>query len=511
MKISIDGSGRVCEVREGETLLSALARGGVVISAPCGGQGTCGKCTVKLLEGSVSSAASGRTPEAGEIISACRVIPRADTRIALLGNDRIPGNWTDGKNGAGEAGFSTKPGRAGLALDIGTTTVSARLIDLTTGGAVDTISLLNDQRVFGADVMSRINAARQGRTPELFSRINRQTRGIFADLLAKHGPAAIEKLVVSGNTTMLHLFAGVDPSGMGEAPFSPVFLREREFSGAELFLPAGRTLLLPSISAFLGGDVTAGLAALNILEEEGPALLLDIGTNGEMALFHRGHLFCCSTAAGPAFEGAEISCGTGSVRGAVNRVSLSGGAVHFTVIGGEEPDGANPNGVKPAAPRGICGSGLIDAIALMRKTGIIDESGAFQADAGAEFTITPGISITQRDVRQFQLAKSAILSGIRILCRNAGLGLDEVKRVFIAGGLGFFIDPQNAVVAGLLPVEFPDRIVQCGNVSLRGAALCLTDGDFLSNCRNIIENCRVADLASDPAFTDEFMENMSFP
>jgi uncharacterized 2Fe-2S/4Fe-4S cluster protein (DUF4445 family) len=389
------------------------------------------------------------------------------------------------------------PLHAGVALDIGTTTLSAALVDPDTARMLETYSVLNDQRIFGADVMNRIGAARNGKTAELFNLINRQTEGILRYFTGKWGLPKIETLSVSGNTTMLHLFTNTDPSGMGEVPFTPVFIDEKTMPGGELSLSAERVTLLPSISAFIGSDIVAGLAAIDILKAGDNSLMIDIGTNGEMALLHDGRIYCCSTAAGPAFEGAEISCGTGSIPGAINKIELAGGKVSFTTIGN-------------LPPLGICGCGLVDAIALMRSADIIDETGALSDDYAEGFTVTEGISIVNRDVRQYQLAKSAIMSGIRILCKNAGIDVGEVRRVSIAGGLGFFIDKQNAVTAGLLPPSFLDRIDSCGNLSLRGAVKCLTEPGFLSNCKKITEKSVNIELAADPDFMEEFAGNMLF-
>jgi uncharacterized 2Fe-2S/4Fe-4S cluster protein (DUF4445 family) len=296
---------------------------------------------------------------------------------------------------------------------------------------------------------------------------------------------------------MLHLFANTDPSAMGEVPFTPVFLEQKELRGAELALSADRVILLPSIAAYVGSDIVSGLAYLDVLREEKPGILIDIGTNGEMALFNRGQILCCSTAAGPAFEGAEISCGIGSVRGAVNKVEMKEGRLGFTTIGG-------------APVRGICGSGLIDAVAIMLDEEVIEESGAFAGDGSRGFTITGGVTLINRDVRQVQLAKSAIMSGITLLCKNAGLGLGEIEKVYIAGGLGFFIDKRNAVRIGLLPGEFLDKIEVSGNLSLKGAERSLGDPAFLQRCGTIIAKSRFFELASDPLFMDVFTENMLF-
>ena len=306
----------------------------------------------------------------------------------------------------------------------------------------------------------------------------------------------MERLTVSGNTTMLHLFLNTDPSGMGEVPFSPVFLEEREMKGETLPLSAANVTLLPSISSFVGADITAGLAVLDILNAPGPSLLIDIGTNGEIALFNRRNILCCSTAAGPCFEGAEISCGMGGVSGAISGVEISGDSVRVTTIGN-------------LPPAGICGSGLIDAVAVMLRKKVIDETG-FMNVGSSGYALAPGVSTIDKDIRQFQLAKSAILSGIKILCKNGGLKTGEIENVYVAGGFGFFINKKNAVYSGLFPREFTDRLSICGNLSLQGAEGFFAEKDFMERCKKLITSCSVIELSADPAFMDEFAENMLF-
>jgi uncharacterized 2Fe-2S/4Fe-4S cluster protein (DUF4445 family) len=494
MKIRIENNDFAFDAGAGETILLACARAGVILSAPCGGRNRCGKCRVHLLEGQVS----GVLPDAKGYVRACRAIPLSDITIALPGNGEFLCNEVTGLALAA----THAPARPAVALDIGTTTLSARLIDLDSSLVLDTISELNDQRAFGADVMSRIGAARNGKTDELFTLINRQTQRILGSFQKRWGLSRIEKLSVSGNTTMMHLFLNVDPSGMGALPFTPVFLEERELKGEALSLPVESVAVLPSIAAFIGADITAGLAVLDILDSPGPSFFVDIGTNGEMAIAHNGTLFCCSTAAGPAFEGAEISCGVGGVKGAISRVEAAADA-------SASADALSLGTIGNVPPIGICGSGLIDTVAVMLKQEIIDETGYMAGDK-KEFPLAPGISITARDIRQFQLAKSAILSGARILCKNAGLRPADIKNVFIAGGFGFFINKQNAIAAGIFPEEFLDAITICGNLSLQGAEENLRTEGFLSRCKEIIGKCRVIELASDPAFMDEFAENMLF-
>jgi len=491
----------------------ACARGGVILSAPCGGRGRCGKCKVRLLEGRVKNLTSGGPDENG-YVSACSAVPVSDITVAYNGNMEISSDEGQTAGDAAAAGRPYCPARAGVAIDIGTTTVSCKLIDLDSMLVLDTVSQLNDQRVFGADVMSRIGAAKNGGTGELFALINRQTRRILRFFMERYNIPKIEKLVVSGNTVMLHLFLNVNPRGMGQLPFTSVFLEEKEIEGKDLSLPAERITVLPSVSAFIGGDITAGLAVLDILNIPSPAMLVDIGTNGEMALVNRGTVYCCSTAAGPAFEGAEISCGVGGIRGAISAVADTSVA-DTSVADTSVADNAAESGVSitvigNVAPVGICGSGLIDAVALMLKRGIIDETG-FMAGSEKGFYLAPGISINNRDIRQFQLAKSAILTGIRLLCKNAGLETEDIKNVFIAGGLGFFINRQNAANAGLFPEDFPEKLSVCGNLSLQGAEEGLHNKNFINKCKDIIGRCKVIKLAADPSFTDAFTENLLFP
>jgi uncharacterized 2Fe-2S/4Fe-4S cluster protein (DUF4445 family) len=534
MRIAIAGQSRSCKARPDETILAALTRSGITLSAPCGGRGICGKCRITLIEGRVrvsgaadaeqcvlpylqaESSAAGTRPG----FAACRGRALSDITVELP-DESAPAD-TEGR--AGLSGLRKgRIRRAGVGVDIGTTTVSAELVDLDTGESLETVSDFNAQRNFGADIMSRINAARQGKTEELFSVINGQIESILQDFIQNWVLAGLERCHVSGNTTMLHFFTGTDPSGMGEAPFTPVFLAERNYTGRELSLSADQITVLPGVSAFVGADIVSGLACVDILKAKDTTFLVDIGTNGEMALFRcgsgtGGRLFCCSTAAGPCFEGAEISCGMSARKGAIDRIALkdeklfprsfSSGPLVYTTLGHVEA-------------RGICGTGLVDGMAALKKLSAMDETGALE-DRYAEngFPITERIVITQKDIRCFQLAKSAILSGIAILCKRAGLTAAEVGTIYIAGGFGFFIDRDNAAAAGLLPREFAfpadsgpsgtGKIAVCGNTSLRGTVQSLIDPDFLQCCRNIIARSEVIDLAADPDFAETFAENMYF-
>jgi len=460
VEIRIENSSVICNSLAGESVLIACKRCGYYISAPCGGEKRCGKCKVKLLEGQVT----GDTPDENGKVRACCAVPLTDITIAC-GKELFPsGGEILSFGGNTASGFTKAPVRAAAAIDIGTTTVSAQLVDLDTAQVIDTVSQLNDQRVCGADVMSRISCAKKNGTQELFLLINRQTEKILKTFIERFNIPKIEKLSVSGNTVMLHLFLNTDPSGMGKLPFTPVFLQERTLKGTELSLPAETVFVLPSVSAFIGADTVSALASLDILNKDGPSFFIDLGTNAEMALINRGNILCCSAAAGPAFENAENS---------------------------------------------LSGCALIDAVCEMLVKGIIDETGLFKKPHKDFFTDS-GISVTAKDILNFQLAKSAILCGIKILLKKENLAASEIKNVFIAGGFGFFLNKQNAVTSGLFPKEFLVKISSCANMSLKGAVESLSDNNFAEKCKNIIKKCAVIDLARDPSFHDEFAANMLF-
>lgn len=361
-----------------------------------------------------------------------------------------------------------------VGIDIGTTTIQAQLVNLDKCKIIKTFSVFNDQRVFGADVISRISASQNGKLNELFTAINNQVEKILRQFKSEHNIFKIERCAVSGNTTMLHLFCRADPSAIGYAPYTPEFLEERNFNGAEISLSSDKIILLPGISAFIGADIVSGLTYIDILNKKSVTLFIDIGTNGEMALYTEDNkkIICCSTAAGPCFEEAQINCG-------------------------------------------LSASDFINAIAEMKQKKIIDETGALNDKyANKGFPIKDGGIITQKNVREFQLAKSAIYSGIKTLCRTARVELENINEVYIAGGLGEFLNLENSAEVKLLPREFAGKTAAkvniCGNTSLKGAVQSLTDSAFLPRCREIITCAQTIDLASDRYFTAAFEHNMWF-
>jgi len=363
----------------------------------------------------------------------------------------------------------------GVAIDIGTTTVQAQLVKINTGEILDKYSAFNDQRCFGSDVITRINAAQNGKLNDLSLIINRQIESILQNFKYKWNLGGIPRCNITGNTTMLHLFCRTDPSSMGITPYIPMFLNEQNFAGSDLYLSADHITLLPGISAFIGADITAGLAFINILKKNDNAIFIDIGTNGEIALWKADEkrLFCCSAAAGSCFEEAEIIYG-------------------------------------------LYAKDFINAIAEMKNTKVINETGALAKkykDTG--FCVSEGIVLYQKDVRQFQMAKSAIYSGIKTICRKANVELKKINTVYFAGGIGFHINYENAAEVGLIPKEFAGKtnninLEICGNTSLKGAAESLTNSSFLSRCCDVISCAETIDLANDKYFIAAFTHNLNF-
>jgi len=359
-----------------------------------------------------------------------------------------------------------------VAFDIGTTTIHAEFFSIERNESLEIFTAFNEQRIFGVDVISRIGAVQNGKLHELFSVINNQVEGILRHFISKHKIDKITKCAVSGNTTMLHIFCGEDPSRLGRAPYTPLFLNEKQFKGSELSLSAECITLLPGVSAFIGADIVSGLAYVDIMgNNENNALFIDIGTNGEIALYKKNEkkIYCCSTAAGPCFE--EISCG-------------------------------------------LSASEFIDTIAEMRRGGIIDETGALHNVLADEYKNACQKDVRQSDVRQFQLAKSAIFSGIKLICKHAHVKLGDLGTVYIAGGLGEHLNLQNAAYVGLLPREFADmqaaNVHICGNTSLKGTGKYLTDLTFSPRLCDIIACAQTVDLAGDKFFAAAFEHNMWF-
>ncbi len=467
---------------KGENLLSFLQGKGYAIAARCGGNGKCGKCRVRVIEGTFEGEKDGYVLSCLANVEGDAFVEVFETEGGGLTYTAPTRTETDGEEGYG------------VALDIGTTTLAFSLTDLKSGRELDKFGTLNRQGAYGADVLSRIAAADEGKGKQMQECVLAQTREAIARFAEKFAFKKLKRLAVCGNTTMLHLFLGKDVHGIGQYPFRAEFLDTVHLSGEELGLSAEEVVVLPSTSAYFGSDVVVG--ALTSRVEEGVNLLADIGTNGEMILHAHGKLYATSTAAGPCFEGANIECGTGGVAGAIDSVRERDGKIVCTVIGGGEATG-------------ICGAGLVDAIALMVRRGVVDETGAF-TDGTNKFYISDKVYISQADVRAFQLAKSAICAGISVLLSTAGVPYDALKKLYVAGGLGFYLDKKNAVGVGLFPAALAGKIEAVGNTALAGARECLCRKESIKAAERIAREAEYIDLSASPEFMDAYIENMNF-
>lgn len=424
------------------------------------------------------------------------------------------------------AGAVTGP-PLGFAVDIGTTTVVCYLLDLQTGAELAHTAVLNPQVAYGDDVISRIHYAsveRNGlRTLSLTIRraIDQLVREACAQVGAE--PSDLGRGAVVGNATMTHLFLGINPRGLGLAPFAPIFHDSVTAWGEELGLratPGALVTVLPNIAGFLGSD-TVGVILAAMPAPEETSLAVDIGTNGEMVLCHEGRWYGCSAAAGPAFEGARISCGMRGAEGAISRLEIVGDEVVLSVIENQ-------------APRGLCGSGLLDSVAALLESGVLDVTGRYQSDGAVPAALAPRLSgegnarsfqlalaeesatgepltLTGKDIREVQLAKSSIRASIEALMARAGVRAEDVRHIYLAGGFGSYLRVSSALRIGLLPPFEPERIVSVGNAAGAGARLALISRDELALAEELARRVEVLYLANDPVYQEHFMEQMLFP
>ena len=489
-----------------ESILAALTAAGITeVEAPCGGRGRCGKCSV-TVSGPVRSLDTGYIHTAmRESLPACRYAPAGDCVVSVPKRSGIAVL----KGGAEE--IEAGGHGLGLAVDIGTTTVAAALYDLAAGTPLGSSGERNTQRGCGADVISRITACGEGKLPALRDAIRGQIRSMAEELCMDAGcsSADVRKVVVAGNTVMEHIFTGLDPGGIGAAPFTPASLFGDHREG---LLGMADTYICPCVSGYVGGDITAGLLASGGDTAEELRLYVDIGTNGEMALGDQNGYLTCATAAGPAFEGAEIACGMDGSAGAVDRVRAEDGDVSVHVIGGGKAVG-------------LCGSGLVDAVAALLELGVLDETGRmadreelpaplaarlFPLENGAKaFRLAGEVYLSARDVRQVQLAKAAIRAGAETLLANRGKRAGDISELVIAGGFGSYMDRYSALRIGLLPPVGPDRIRHAGNAALKGAALGLTERGE-KRIAAIAAKCEYLELSSARDFMDRYVECMLF-
>lgn len=471
-----------------ETLLNelALAGFGQMVYSPCGGNGTCRQCKV-TVSGRLASLAGEERDFDREELLACRWRPAGDVTV-----------WLDpatGQNSNIAVHSREIPGGGtglGLAVDIGTTTVAAYLYDLATGHCLNTTGSMNAQRVFGGDVISRIQYCDQpGGLEQLSGMIRDQIRQLAAELCPDL--TQIRKISIAGNTVMEHIFAGLSPVSIGVAPFTPLSLFGDSRPASEFydcFHPEAELYLSPCVAGYVGGDITAGLLSSGASDSEKTVLFLDIGTNGEMAIGDKNGFLCCATAAGPAFEGAEIACGSSAQDGAINHVEPN---LTYTTIG-------------DLPPQTICGSGIIDGVAALLYNEIVDETGRME---GERHVLGGEVYLCAADIRKIQLAKAAIRAGIETLLTLSKKSYDDIDQLLIAGGFGAYVDITSACAIGLLPPALKDKTRHVGNSSGMGAAMALDPG-CRAQLAKVDAGCSYVELSSSKVFNDKYIEAMMF-
>lgn len=516
------------KVETGTNVLEFLQAHNFFVDAPCGGKRDCGKCKIKL-----TGAEEGPDERESELLGeksiamgyrlACKVRIFDDldifTQRSVNENHDVSEKRT----------HRDKEHELGMAFDVGTTTLVAYLYDLQTEECIDIYSALNPQKAFGADIISRIEYS--GRSTETADTIRTvlidAINGIMAKMCESNfvPQSNIRKIVFVGNTTMMHFVMALPVNSLAVAPFNPVTTELRRLKAVKLGLHLSadaEAVIFPSVSAFIGADTVAAVLSLKISEAEQIELLVDLGTNGETVLGNRDWMISCSTAAGPAFEGANIRCGVGGVDGAIDAVTFENG-VKYSSIGG----------IKPI---GICGSGLSDLVALLLRTGIIDKTGrilgneeaagrdgmlksrltvkdgmkAFIIAFGEETSGGDDIYITQKDIREFQNAKAAICAGIKILARLSGIDMNGIAHVYLAGGFGQYLDVQNAVTTGIIPKELASKVRAVGNAAGRGAVEGLLSEDAVKLASEISSKIKYTELSETKEFAEIFIENMDF-
>ena len=468
----------VVTVEQGTSLLRAQILAGLQVDAPCGGNGTCGKCRV-LVD--------------GQQVLACQTLVDRDMTVwhAPQGDSQIlTGGISARLQPDGKCDYV-------FAADLGTTTMVLYLLSGVTGQVLSKSSCLNPQRQFGADVISRIEYALAGNARQLQAVVWEAICALLQTAAQKAG-ISLQEIgggCIVGNTAMQHLLLNLDTKPLVTPPYMPAVLASAVVE-ASAYLPIrGSLRILPNIAGFVGGDTVACMKAVDFDALEEITLLVDIGTNGEMVLGNKERAVACSTAAGPAFEGAKISCGMRGEVGAVDHVFLKNGQVSYHVIG-------------DVPAKGICGSGILDLIAVLLELGVIDDSGYMEE--GSYRLGDSEVVLTQRDVREVQLAKAAIFAGISLLTEHWGISVNEIQQVLLAGAFGNYMDPVSACRIGMIPECLQDRIRLVGNAAGEGAKVCaLSEAEFLRTSQ-IARQTEFLELATCPDFQDCYVDALAF-
>lgn len=482
--VTVKYGSKKIEVEKGSLLKDAIRLMEERVETPCNCMGICKKCLVEV-KGTLSprEEVERELPEGRRLACIARVV--GDAEVIGLAEGELKVSEKDV-----ELHIDTQEIGRVLAIDVGTTGVSARLIDLERKEVAGRYSGLNYQTEYGADVLSRITYCIENDVSDLQDAIIKQIR----DIVGETGGA--DRIAITGNTTMQHLIYGEDPRSLAVSPYRPVFIEEKA-----LHIDGIEAILLPSASSYVGADIVSGVAAVN-LEERSNSLFIDIGTNGEMVVSVDGQLYGTSTAAGPAFEGMNIECGMRAGDGAIEGFEIGEG---FTI-----------KTIGSSSPTGICGSGLMDIMSEFVKHRIVLKSGKFNPRMKGElkerlrdkrFYITEDIYLSQGDIRQIQLAKGAIAAGVKLLLSRAGREIADVEEVIIAGSFGYHLNPESILRIGMIP-DYRGRLTFAGNTSLLGCIGYLTNEEIKGKIRKI--KIDVIELSKSAEFQDVFVKELQF-
>ncbi|MCJ7579780.1 MAG: ASKHA domain-containing protein [Candidatus Aminicenantes bacterium] len=391
----------------------------------------------------------------------------------------------------------------GFAIDLGTTTLVVELIDLNSGKSIDTIALKNSQTQYGSDVISRIgySISDESNLEELKGTVLADLNTMIATVLSRNNipSSSIYEIVLSGNTTMNHILLGLPLKSLAQTPFNALFSSLPELpansSGFNIHR-SGKLFIVPNIRSFVGGDISAGLIASDLLKKKGNFLFIDLGTNGEIVLKTDSGSVATSTAAGPAFEGMNISCGMLALPGAIYKV--------------RDGKSIQPETIQNQSPLGICGTGLIDAVAVSLNLGFLSPKGKILNDSG-KIVLTENIFLSQKDIREVQLAVAAIRSGIRMIMEKKNLSLDLLDGIFIAGAFGNYLNISNSIQIGLLPAIPEEKIHFVGNSSLAGAKALLISSSLRTESNSLSKKIEFLSLATNVQFQEYFVDSLDFP
>lgn len=491
---------------KGTSIYQILCENGVFIDAICGGNGTCGKCKIKLIQGELDITNKDSMYFSNEDLKegyrlACMAYPKADCYIKIDEKKQYQG--IDLGNNVLE--YQNKiTGEYGIAIDIGTTTIVYQLTDTKTGHVINQMTEINNNRMYGADVLSRIDAANKGMLPVMCMQLREQLRNGINKLYSKLSTGDDSyKMVIAGNTTMIHILMGYSCEQLGKYPFKPVTTNwiYEDTTSLKLSQMKNPVTILPGLSAFIGGDIIAGLSLVDFGMPGRKEFFLDLGTNGEMVVSDgNGNIFTASASAGPAFEGGNITCGTGSISGAIESCKIENNSVEIKTINNQRPVG-------------ICGSGIIEILYELRKNHIVDDTGLlmdeyFEKGYPIYTDNETNINLNQKDIREIQMAKAAIAAGMEILLKHACLEISKFDTIYLAGNFGYHLNLNKAIGIGLLNNAWKTKIKLLGNTSLKGANNYLCGWIDENKVTSIINRAREIYFSNDSDFSDKYMHKM---